>query len=324
MKDIARRVGVCTATVSLALRNHPSIPEGTQKRIQLYAKKIGYTPHPFVSALMAERRRVKKNDLKAIIAILSPYQQSEIQLNPFLLRFHQTAHDYARSRGFNLELHCVAGLSDEGEALYRMLSHRGVSGIILCDFIDQQHSFSLSAFEWNRFCVVHYGYHSKIPPFHRVHHHVVQPFRTLLQEIQMRGFIRPGLLMNETLSRLSQNYWSMTLRDWYFTEKKENWHFLYLEDTEEKKIRKWIAQSKIDLLLTIDPPLWIRGLTTVPWVNLNETSCKGHFIGIWNNYEAVAQSAINLLEGLLIRNEKGIPENPCEILSFAKVLLNST
>src|SRR5438045_673838 len=56
LQDIADRAGVSKATVSLALRNHASIPLATRERIQQFAREMDYRPNPLVSALMSFHR----------------------------------------------------------------------------------------------------------------------------------------------------------------------------------------------------------------------------------------------------------------------------
>ena len=58
MTAVAKRAGVHTTTVSLALRNHPSLPVTTRERIQALAREMGYRPDPGLAALVAYRSRL--------------------------------------------------------------------------------------------------------------------------------------------------------------------------------------------------------------------------------------------------------------------------
>src|SRR5690606_18100520 len=53
LSDIAKQAEVHVTTVSLALRNHPRLPERTRKRIQKIAEELGYQPDPVLQALVA-------------------------------------------------------------------------------------------------------------------------------------------------------------------------------------------------------------------------------------------------------------------------------
>ncbi len=62
-KHIAEAAGVSKSAVSLALRNHPSLPRATRERIRRLADRMGYYPDPALSALMGYRhghRTLKK------------------------------------------------------------------------------------------------------------------------------------------------------------------------------------------------------------------------------------------------------------------------
>lgn len=60
LREIARRAGVSHTTVSLSLRNHPSIPEATRERLRELADRLGYRSNVLVSALMS-RVRLKQH-----------------------------------------------------------------------------------------------------------------------------------------------------------------------------------------------------------------------------------------------------------------------
>jgi LacI family transcriptional regulator len=54
--DIAEKLGVSHVTVSLALRNHPSISEKRRVQVRKLADEMGYAPDPHLAALAAYRR----------------------------------------------------------------------------------------------------------------------------------------------------------------------------------------------------------------------------------------------------------------------------
>ncbi|HEX2099257.1 MAG TPA: LacI family DNA-binding transcriptional regulator, partial [Candidatus Synoicihabitans sp.] len=56
IKDIARVVRLHYSSVSLALREHPSIPEATRARVRRAARRLGYQANPVMSALSGFRR----------------------------------------------------------------------------------------------------------------------------------------------------------------------------------------------------------------------------------------------------------------------------
>ncbi|MDP0499361.1 MAG: LacI family DNA-binding transcriptional regulator [Verrucomicrobiota bacterium JB022] len=57
IRDIAGKTGYHYTTVSLALRDHPSIPEATREKIKEAAEELNYRRDPVLSALMAHRQQ---------------------------------------------------------------------------------------------------------------------------------------------------------------------------------------------------------------------------------------------------------------------------
>jgi LacI family transcriptional regulator len=55
MYDIAKMLGVSTATVSRALKNDPAVSKATRKKVMDAAKKIGYRPNSFASNLRSRK-----------------------------------------------------------------------------------------------------------------------------------------------------------------------------------------------------------------------------------------------------------------------------
>ena len=60
--DIARLAGVSQMTVSLALRDHPTLPPATRRRIKEIAEEIGYRPDPNIGRMLSyiRSRRVSR------------------------------------------------------------------------------------------------------------------------------------------------------------------------------------------------------------------------------------------------------------------------
>jgi LacI family transcriptional regulator len=55
LQDIGRRLGVSSTTVSLALRNHPRIPESTRIKVRKLIEELNYQPDPVARALVSGR-----------------------------------------------------------------------------------------------------------------------------------------------------------------------------------------------------------------------------------------------------------------------------
>lgn len=119
IKDIARRAGVSTATVSKVLnRKDTFIGEETRNRIREIARELNYTPNSFARSLVTRRSRV--------IGIVVP----DI-LNPYFTELVRACDDAARRRGYTTILCNSDGIPANEEAHLTFLAGHGVDGILL-------------------------------------------------------------------------------------------------------------------------------------------------------------------------------------------------
>ena len=54
LSDVARETGYSRGAVSLALRDHPSIPQSTCECIKAAAKRLNYRPNPLIAKLATD------------------------------------------------------------------------------------------------------------------------------------------------------------------------------------------------------------------------------------------------------------------------------
>ena len=74
IRDVAAKLGLSAMTVSLALRDHPRIPEETKRRIRAAMDKLGYKPSPVARALATGR----SNLLGVIVPNSSDHYYAEV------------------------------------------------------------------------------------------------------------------------------------------------------------------------------------------------------------------------------------------------------
>src|SRR5262245_4788138 len=71
LREIARRAGVSHTTVSLSLRNDPSIPDRTRARLHRLADAMGYRSNVLVSALMTQLRLRHRRSTPEVVGFLT-------------------------------------------------------------------------------------------------------------------------------------------------------------------------------------------------------------------------------------------------------------
>ena len=152
-REIAKAAGVSVATVSLALRNHPSIPETTRVRIREVAEKLGYRPNPRVAELMGHIRKNRSVDaFKETVALIwSDIGQAIVRESPSLNAFEQALQQALQAQGMGIQIfYQQPDLS--WQRLEQILEARGIRGLILAPLM-REDQMQLD-WNWNGLSVV--------------------------------------------------------------------------------------------------------------------------------------------------------------------------
>ncbi len=126
-KDIARALGVDKSTVSLALRNHPSIPVATRQKVKRTARELGYRPDPALATLARHRWAGHATGHDSAFAYMV---DSRMAIHPAHRRFYQACLERAHERGYRLHEFDLAAYPSL-ESASRVLYHRGIRGLLV-------------------------------------------------------------------------------------------------------------------------------------------------------------------------------------------------
>lgn len=124
VKDVAKKAGVATSTVSRVINNQPSISEETKRKVRKVMDELGYTPN-------LAARNLGKKTASAIGVVLPPLNTKERLGNPFYLETIETINEEARK--FNMSV-AVASARDFDTLLAnveQMHRQKQVDGFIL-------------------------------------------------------------------------------------------------------------------------------------------------------------------------------------------------
>ncbi|MCU7557688.1 LacI family DNA-binding transcriptional regulator [Macrococcus capreoli] len=124
VKDVAKKAGVATSTVSRVVNNHPSISEATKKKVQKVMDELGYVPN--IAA-----RNLGKRTSNAIGIILPPLNSKERMANPFFLEIIEAITDESRNNNMTTAVAVAKSLNDLLEDVKVMHTQKQVSGFIL-------------------------------------------------------------------------------------------------------------------------------------------------------------------------------------------------
>lgn len=321
MQDIAEAAQVSKATVSRAMRNHSSLPRETCERIQHLARQMGYQAHPYVSALMQEVRQRKVTHGVYPIAYLSPVSEEVVSANLFFKRFLEGARKRAEQIGYHLDVF----YAQNEDALYqeqvnRVLYSRSIDGAIVGPCYNY---IELRELQWWRFSPVSIGHTLAYPKLHSVENDQLHAMQEVFHALEAYHPARVGFFLNTLEGSPVGARYEMAYN--FFGSKSQ------LEVVEihipahpfpKAAYIDWFKRERPEIVISNDPSLsifleeeGIRCPEDYCMVLLDVLEEEGNNAGIRQNYEDTAAAAVNLVDGQLRRNERGLPESPRLILT---------
>jgi DNA-binding LacI/PurR family transcriptional regulator len=196
IRELARLSGVSSATVSLALRNHPRISKPTKNRIMRLAKKHAYVVDGRLSELMGAIRIHAADKLEGCLGLISLYPNSrpwEDATRSYLRQIRQAQVQRALELGYRVEPFWVREPGLRPERLAAIIEARGINGLLSLGAPDLEDEIPAPL---QKFTIVTSGtsIRSRV---HRVVSHFAQNINELLTTLQARGYRRPGAILQQ-------------------------------------------------------------------------------------------------------------------------------
>lgn len=324
-RDLARLARVSHTTVSLALRNHPSIPPATRARIAELARKHRYQPDPMLAALNAYRVRRAPSRFQGTLAWVTSFAnpgawRAMIQAEGYFLG----AQARAERLGYKLEEFWIADPTLSARRATQVLQSRGVRGLIVAPLPGAHGDLGL---DWNRFSAVALGYSLARPQLHVVMNHQFRNMRHLVQQLHALGYRQIGFAMPATTDeRVDHNYlggfWVAQQDLPANAARIAPW---LVSTFAEAGFRSWVRTTKPDAVIT--SASWAH--QAIEWLAADGRSVPRDIgvavasipfgdrtiSGIDENVRAVGAMAVDTVVGMIHRNEAGIPATPWRILA---------
>lgn len=325
LRDLAKKLGVSHTTVSLALRDHPSILPKRREQIKRLAEKEGYRPDPFLSALSVYRLQNRPACFHSTLAWINHWDQPEN------LRGHKEFEAYwrggsqaAERLGYRLEdIRWSADLS--AKRFEQILLARGIQGVLIPPHYTAP---DWGDFDWNNFSVIRLGMSVPTPDTHVVTSDHQRAVLMAFEKMSLYGYERIGLVVCADFDRkLGGNY----IGGFAAAQKLFKFrHILpplltdepvYLKQPDKAKLLlgKWLEQHKPDAILSavIQAPELIRQLGyRIPEDIAVAGSSRDVLVdaGINQNPEDIGRIAVQMLVSQINLNERGVPSVPCRTL----------
>jgi LacI family transcriptional regulator len=327
--DVARVAGVHNTTVSLSLRNCPSIPESTRKRIRAIADKLGYVPDPTLQALVAYRKGRTSSRPKETFAYITNWSSCwGWRALPAHERAFLGAQRKAAELGYQLEHFWLGEPGMNQRRMSSMLYHRGITGVLVA--AHRETCDELSEIDWSRLSAVKIGCFPHGPALHRViddHNGMV---RLAIRRIRALGFERIGLVMEQGWDDFSDRAWStgfiiergnmpssQRIPIFKFTRGTRDWMARQTAQQgsgELAALAKWQRDYRPEVIVGYSPAVLGKldqlGMVVpkdVAYVDLCLDRVDYEVAGVRQNGEISGEVAVSMLVGQLQRNLCGLP-----------------
>ncbi|HSI85358.1 MAG: LacI family DNA-binding transcriptional regulator [Candidatus Methylacidiphilales bacterium] len=315
IQQIARKVGVSVASVSLALRDMGRISEVTRAKIKAAARELDYATNPIISKACSMVRTSQSADYRETMAFLVEWPLEEA--GHYEVATYNGALTQTASLGCKLEVFVMSAKRTDQQRLSRMLRARGIRGLIITPRLWDTHP--RLHLDWQNFAAVQIertiwspaklhsictsDYHRFLEAMHllkRVGYRRIGMAIEPRQDYHQRGVFNAAYLMLQSKlppskqipSLLSYGPWSeATFQTWFERYKPD---VLYIHQNPD--IFKWIKNLGLD----------VPGDISVFCDNLQDSVSSG----LRRDYESIGRSAVSMIWMLLGSNTLGLVENP--------------
>ena len=320
VRDIAAAAGVHFTTVSLALRNSPRLNAETRRRLQLKAEQMGYTPDPMVSALIAYRSELRTPRFQAVLAWINNWPRREDLLRiPSFQGYYQGACERARQLGYMIEEIWLHDSGTTPDKLPRVLRAQGIQGLLMAP---QPTSRMWPGIEFEPFSAVSFGYSMQPAVLNVVTNHHYHTMAMMFSRLVELGYERIGLFMPEDWDAKVENHWTA---GWLIASQKYAGKVValpaYVDPPEDyPRLRKWFNKHRPDVVIgRVEEIAAVEALGfSVPgdvgFAGLDLHTDEVRYSGTYQNSVLIGQKAVDILIGMIHRDERGVPATPVRTL----------
>lgn len=333
MAQIAQRAGVHVTTVSLALRNHPSLPQRTRDRIHQLAEEMGYRPDPNLRALMAYRKSQRAARRVQTLAYVTNWDSRWCWKDfPAHAAFFAGAERRAPELGYQLEHFWMGEPQLSGRRLGEILHARGIAGVVLASQrFDRDDRLAM---DWSHFAAVKIDYFPHDPPMHIVTNNQRSIMRLAARRVRAAGYERIGLVLHRDWDHGADgNFTTGFLEALQDLPREQKIPIHYVEKfspppderwggkAPTKALERWLHDWRPDVVIgygpAVLPQLASLGIAVpgdLAFADLYWSDSGGAFAGVRHNCHRVGELAVELLAGQLQFNARGLPEFPTSTL----------
>jgi LacI family transcriptional regulator len=313
LKQIAAHLDLSIAAVSMALRDHVSLPATTIARVKRAALKLNYTPNSAGSALAAHRQQLRIRRDFSVIALVSHWPTRDAWLqHPSAQRLLAGATARARVYGYELQ-HLWAREPGMTPARFcRVLTSRGIRGLILAPLEEPNGRLDL---EWENFSTVTIERPARYAHFHHVVPNYSADLRLAWTRLRERGYGRIGLVIEAALAERVAHQWeaAYAFEQSRLSSATAPIPTLVVSDANPSAtIAAWLRAHRPDAVisrcndvLAAASALKLHMPRDLGYASLNVLDDTPGVSGILQHRDVMGAAAVDVLHSLLHRNHRG-------------------
>jgi len=312
MRQLASLAGVSRTTVSLALRNHPSIPASTRVRIQTIARQNGYRNDPLMTTLMNELRKSRMKRFVEKIAYLTSWNtENEWRKSPNDVHFYNGAVKRATELGYELEAIWARQPGVSKARLSKILYTRGIRGVIIAPLLRPVGHFTMN---WNHLAASTISYTIFKPDLHRCSHSHFSGMMMTLRNLKHKGYNRMGLAyLFDSDQRVHHAWQAAYLHHYYNSATDRRLEPFLISRWDIREFKQWLEANKPDVVISNnqEPLAYLKKLgyrvpQDIGYANLDIVPGMDES-GIDQLPDDVGAVAVDLVARQLQNNEFGLP-----------------
>lgn len=325
--DVARAAQVARSTVSLAMRNHPSIPPDTRQRIRDAAARVGYAPDPMLSALANYRTRSRSASYHGVLAwlvnteLIPPHSRRWNEVMMFR-DYYEGSCKRASEHGYKVEVFDIAQRNMTAGRLARIFITRNIEGILVCP---QPGPNMTLEFPFERFASVTFGYSLASPLLHTVAPTQFRAVKEIMRRLLRAGYRRIGFAHSFTTdARADNNFLAGYLVEQHLCGRGGRIPPLDEEVITAEAFRAWFDEYRPDAVITGNPRLL--GIISKAGCRVPQdlaVACAsvpglgGSLAGIYEDSFHIGEVAVDFLVAALYRGHAGSRTGLSRYLSLA-------
>lgn len=321
IRQLAALAGVSRSTVSLALRNHPSLPADTRARIQKLAAAHGYRQDSVVSSLMAQLRTSRAKRSVERIAYFTTWdtgdgwRKSDNENN-----FFTGACKRAEKLGYEIEHIWAREPGVTTARLSKILYTRSIRGIILAPFANPRSHITM---DWKHFATAAISHTLVRPLVNRASHAHYNGMFLALRQLRHHGYRRIGFATRLEQSERVASSWLAALLVYQQTIPEGNrikplLSPVSVHDVMDKAaFNDWVRREKPDAVVSnlaevLDLLLGagFRVPEDIGYASIDLTNTRVPWSGVDQQAQEVGAATVDLVVTQLQNNEFGLPKYP--------------